>query len=339
MAPALSADVSSLVMKPGREFAADSYVHRRLAADAPADPNSSLWVRSLLRQIREHYGVAVVNIDKYAPPLFIVGPDQPTVEVKAARANDPLWSFAPLQRQWLRVPLPATFAPSKGTDEEALVYQPATHAYWEFWQAEKTGRRILDSSGRSVDEWRAAWGGRIDDLRSSPGYFETTPQGYKFGTAATGLALFGGLITIADQRRGAIDHVLHLGVPDTRRGAWAFPAQRSDGRGVDADAIPEGATFRLPSNLDLEAIPMDPYARMLAHAAQTHGVVVRDTSGAVAFYAENPLASDEDDPYTRVGGILGCPGRAVPQCYADSNNRLRGFPWSSLQAVRSQMEP
>jgi hypothetical protein len=35
------------------------------------------------------------------------------------------------------------------------------------------------------DGLRAAWGGKTDDLASNPGYFPTTPEGYKFGT--TGL--------------------------------------------------------------------------------------------------------------------------------------------------------
>lgn len=169
-------------------------------------------------------------------------------------------------------------------------------------------------------------------------HMPTTPEGYKFGTAATGLAMLGGLVTIAEQRRGVIDHALHIALPETRRGVWAWSAQRTDGQTADPDAIPEGATFRLPSDLDLDRLEMEPYARMFARAAQKHGMVVRDTAGVVAFSAENPLTRDGPDPYTGVGGILGCPGgRLTPECYADSNNRLHGFPWRRLEAVKAMI--
>jgi hypothetical protein len=88
-------EYDSLSVKPGREFAADSYVHRPLAANAEIDPRSDLWVKDLLRQIKTYYGAATVNIDKFSPPLYVVGPNQPTVRVKAARPEDPKWSFAP----------------------------------------------------------------------------------------------------------------------------------------------------------------------------------------------------------------------------------------------------
>jgi hypothetical protein len=42
--------------------------------------------------------------------------------------------------------------------------------------------------------------------------FPTTPEGYKFGAIATGLALLGGLITIAEQRRGARNTTRSLGL-------------------------------------------------------------------------------------------------------------------------------
>ncbi|WP_271581542.1 hypothetical protein [Bradyrhizobium sp. CCBAU 45389] len=327
-----------MIMVPDREFAAESYVHRRLATDAPRDSRSDAWVTDLQRQITRHYGVASVNIDRYAPPLYVVGAGQPTVRVRAERVDDPAWRFEPLQQQWDHVPLPDHFQPSVGTDQEAIVYQPSTGRYWEFWVMEKSGRKTVDSTGRTVDEWRAAWGGKIDDLARNPGYFPTTVQGYKFGTAATGLALLSGLITIAEQRQGAIDHAVHVALPQTRRLVWAHPAQRTDGGEVDPNAIPQGTTFRLPDTLNLDQIDMDPYARMVARAVQRYGMVVRDTAGTVVLYAENPLAEGANHPYFGAGGILRCPsGQAQASCFPDSNNRLRGFPWHKLEAVQATL--
>jgi hypothetical protein len=329
----------SLIMTPDREFAASSYVHEPLRSDAPRDVHSDAWVADLLGQVRAHYGVVSVNIDTYSPPLYVVPADQPTVRVRAERADDSAWKFAPLQRQWESVPLPEGFQPSAGTDKEAVVYQPSTGRYWEFWGTEKSGRKVVNSAGRTVDEWRAAWGGKIDNLATNPGYFPTTPEGYKFGTAATSLALLGGLITIAEQRRGEINHALHIALPKTRRGVWAFPAQRTDGAENNPNAIPQGATFRIPASVNLDQIDMDPYARMLARAVQKYGMVVRDTAGAVVLYAENPLSKGADHPYFGTEGILHCPnGRAVPSCYPDSNNRLRGFRWDKLEVVQAKLQ-
>lgn len=329
----------SLIMAPGREFAASSYVHSQLSPDAPRDSHSDVWVAELQRQIRTNYGLVSVNIDEYSPPLYMVSSDQPTVRVKAERASDPQWRFAPLQRQWESVPLPDTFRPSAGSDEEAIVYQPSTGQYWEFWGMEKSGRKAVNSSGRSVDEWRAAWGGKIDNLAVNPGYFPTTAEGYKFGTAATGLALLAGLITIAEQRQGVINHAIHIALPRTRRSVWAYPAQRTDGEEADPEAIPQGATFRLPDSVNVDEVDMDPYARMVARAAQKYGMVVRDTAGAVVLYAENPLTTGAGHPYFGVGGILRCAkGYAEAACYPDSNNRLRGFPWDKLVAVQARLQ-
>ena len=332
-------DRPSLIMAPNREFAASSYVHKQLSPDAPRDRRSAIWVADLLRQIKTHYGVASVNIHQYTPPLYVVPRDEPTVHVGAKRQSDPSWTFRPLQLQWASVPLPDNFQPSAGTDKEAIVYQPSTREYWEFWGLQRSDRKVVDSAGRTVDEWQAAWGGKIDDLATNPGYFPTTPQGYKFGTAATGLALLAGLMTVAEQRRGVIDHAIHIGLPETRRSVWTYPAQRTDGQDNDANAIPEGTTFRLPPDLDLDAIDMDSYARMIARAVQKYGMVVRDTAGTVVLYAENPVVRGAADPYFGPGGILRCAkGYIEAKCYPDGNNRLRGFPWNKLVALRAKLE-
>jgi hypothetical protein len=44
---------------------------------------------------------------------------------------------------------------------------------------------------------------------------------------------------------------------------WSYPAQRTDGETYGADAIHEGAIFRLPARLNLDEMYMDPFARMI----------------------------------------------------------------------------
>jgi hypothetical protein len=329
----------SLIMKPGREFAASSHVHRPLPDVTEKLSLSDAFVRDIVRQVGGR-GTAV-NIDHYTPPLYIVGPDAPVMRVKAARSSDPRWSFGPLQRQWNDVPRPENFQPSAGTDKDAIIYQPSTGRYFEFWGLEPGNAMDAGSSREWLPQWQAAWGGQIDDLAKSPGYFPPTREGHKFGVAATSLALLAGLMTIAEQKSGRINHVLHVALPETRRGVWVHPAQRTDGVVDRPDAIPQGTLFRLPASFDLAGIRLDPLARMIAEAVQKHGMLVRDTAGVVAFYAENPLSSQpQTHPYFGQDGILRCPaGKAVPACYPDGNNRLAGFPWERLEAVRPDADP
>ena len=176
---------------------------------------------------------------------------------------------------------------------------------------ERSGRKVVDSAGRRVDEWRAAWGGKIDDLARNPGYFPTTPEGYKFGTTARGLALLAGLITITEQRQGAINHAIHVALPQTRRSVCSHPAQRTDGEESDPNAVPQGARFRLPESvnldqIDMDPIDMDPYARMVASAVQNYGIVVRDPAGAGFCTRKSPLSKRADHPCFGVGGIVRC---------------------------------
>src|SRR5690242_5666297 len=97
-------DPPSIVIKPGREFAADSYVHTPLKPDAPLEEHSADYVADFLRQIKQYYGTVNVNTTKFTPPLFQVGPDQPTVRVRVFDAKKPDWTFKPLQDQWQNVP-------------------------------------------------------------------------------------------------------------------------------------------------------------------------------------------------------------------------------------------
>src|SRR5258708_29626527 len=108
------ADERSLTIKPGREFSADSYVHKPLTNDAPLDPQSRSYVANLQRQIKKYYGHADVNIDGGTPPIYIVPIDQPTVRVKYVDWENPAATFPALQSQWMAVPIPDGFQPSRG---------------------------------------------------------------------------------------------------------------------------------------------------------------------------------------------------------------------------------
>jgi hypothetical protein len=342
-----AASAESLTIKPGREFAADSYVHRVLPPDAPIDPKSAAYAAEIRRLIDTHYGHAEVNIDGNTPEIHVVSADQPTVTVRYRVWNRPGARFAPLQEQWMAVPLPDGFQPARGDDHEAVIYQPSTGRMWEFWAMRKTGGSTVDSRGRRVEEWGAQWGGRMDGIGGNPGYWETTKAaGHTFGTTASGIPFLAGLLTVDELRRGEINHVVGFALPESAAGRFLHPAQRTDGRSGNPDAIPQGTIFRLPADLDLDRLALDPFARMIARAVQRHGMILWDTSGVVGFRAENPgTRLPEGHPYWKAGGILRCPAEAasrpghpaIYQCWPPG--RLQNFPWDRLQALAPPAAP
>ena len=142
------ADERSLIIQPGREFSADSYVHKPLINDAPLDPQSRSYAANLQRQIKKYYGHPDVSIDGGTPAIYIVPIDQPTVRVKYVAWDRPGETVRPLQAQWETVPLPEDFLPTTGDESEAVVYQPSTGKMWEFWRVRKTGAKVVNSAGR-----------------------------------------------------------------------------------------------------------------------------------------------------------------------------------------------
>jgi hypothetical protein len=187
---------------------------------------------------------------------------------------------------------------------------------WEFWGATR-----LDSL------WHARWGGRIETVSTSPGYY-TAPHS-QWGATATSLAALGGLMRISELRAGHINHALSMAIPNARAGAFVWPAQRTDGNLNTASAIPEGTRFRIDPHLDLSKLAMPRIVRIMAQAAQRYGIVVQDRGGSVSFYGEDPT-------HTRVNPYLGPGGLFEGQSPA---GLLGQFPWSHLQVLAPPAHP
>lgn len=214
-----------------------------------------------------------------------------------------------LQQAFDSVPLPANAQPAAGTDMHLVVWQPSTDTMWEFWKLQRS------SSGG----WTAGWGGMMNNVSTNPGYY--TGADALWGATATSLPLLGGLITIDDLQRGQIDHALAMAVPNTAYEQYVWPAQRTDGYNQAADAIPEGTRFRIPADVDLASLNLPPVTLELAEAAQTYGIIVRDTAANVAFYAEDPTPTGSN-PYAGFWGASKYPSTI-----------MKAFPWSLLQVV------
>ena len=293
-----------------RVFAASSPYYRELPAKTPKAAKSAKLVASLNSQAHKFYGTKAhanvnVNTNRFAPALYVAYASDPVFDVKGWNCQHKAKGWdAPLNRQLTRVHIPVDLQPDPSTDGSVSIYNADTRDVVELWKARKVG-----------GQWQACWGGRIANSDRARGTFTNS-----FGVSASGLALQG--ITIRQQELldGRIDHVIGLAIPFTRKGTVSWPANRTDGW-KSGTQLSVGQMLRLPANLDLAAMKLSPAAMTIARAAQNYGIIIADTSGSVAFSAENPiaLASNSYDtvfrgrwPYLEMAGNKGLGEMAFP---------------------------
>lgn len=282
-------------------FAPGSVWNTRLAADAPLDPASAEVMADFREQMTRY--LPWMNTTKYSVPVYVVPANQATTRVRDA--DDGELNRA-IPYAWGDVPLPARAAAAgpAGGDGHLVIWQPSSDTMWEFYRFSRT------STGP-----QAYHGARISGVSTNPGSLPSP-----WGATASGIPLAAGLVTARDIERGRIDHALAIGVPEMRRGIFRAPATRTDGYVERATAPMMGSRLRLDPTLDVDALGLTPLARMLAHAAQDYGLVMRDTSGAVVFYGEDPLSIGRDPFVAPLNGV-------------ELRVALGAFPWDRLQLI------
>lgn len=291
-------------------MAADSFWYRNIQ-QAPLDPQSSAIVTDLTHQVTSRYnGVAAVNAYEYGVSFFEATPTTPRVDIQFWDCQNKGYLPDELKPALVDVPIPPDATAASGTDKSLAIYDPATDTLWEFWMAERTNHG-----------WRACWGGRIDDVRSSPGYFDGNT-----GATATGLAQSAGMITIAEATAGEIDHAMCLIVAAAHHhSVFSWPAQRSDGATHKDTAVLQGSRLRLAADVPVEDLDLTPFGRTVARAAQRHGFVVCDKGGAVSVQTESgdqTLAQSGTNPWDTIFG-------STPPY-----EQMRGFPWHRMEVIQ-----
>jgi hypothetical protein len=291
---------------PQNPFSPASVWNAPIAGNASLDANSSAYVANLARQVK-FYGTWI-NSRQYSTPVYQVPLNQPRFSVwidRSAMYTNPA-DAAVLQAEMAHVPIPPNAQPAAGTDRHMIVWQPSTDTEWELWLAYR---------GLVTTQWHAGWGARIEHVSQSSGIAP-----YPYGATASGVSELGGLITANEISSTQINHALAMAIPEAAGwGRYVWPANRTDGRSAEADAIPEGTRFRLDPTLNVDSLGLPPMARAIALAAQRYGIVVRDIARAVVFYAEAP--SD-------VGLAEYSWGQGL-----NPAQLLSKFPWSRLQVV------
>jgi dienelactone hydrolase len=306
-------------------FDPDSWVTAPLTPTAPLDPDQSL-AGALRSQIAE-FGTWV-NTTEWSTPLYVVAGDQPTVTVRidAKHSRYSARDIGYMAAEFESVPLPPD-AEAAGppeslanpwVDHEAIVYQPATDTAWELYHL------VKNSNG-----WWATAGGRITGVSHSMGNLDPWPSGTPHGMTGYGVPMLAGLQRLDELKRGTIDHVVGVSIPHPMKDVFRSPGLTTDGEWTTPDAVPEGTRFRLPADLNIDALPLTPYAKVVAKAVQTHGLVIVDRDcrpsdrkrcPAVTFKAEDPRPKSPD-PYAEIfGGVA-------------PNHLFDNFPWDKLQVL------
>ncbi|MET0920496.1 MAG: DUF4124 domain-containing protein [Acidimicrobiia bacterium] len=259
-------------------------------------------------EVQQYYGHAALNTHNFAPAVYTVPAEQPPVSVTPWDCQG-RGSFDPgFVAQIASVPIPSDAVIPPDSDASIIVWQPSSNTVWEFWKT-----RRVDGA------WQACWGGRLESASKSIGTFP-----FPYGAAASGLSQLAGLITLEELKSGHIDHAISIGVVNTRKGVVSWPANRTDGKSLAPNAIPEGQRLRLDPSLDLSTLSLTPMGRMVAVALQRYGAIVRDSAGSVAVYAENAIpltAPGQPNPYEAFYGGKG------------KSAQLDGIPWARLQAL------
>jgi hypothetical protein len=312
-ASAAEADAAAIGPVPATYPFGPNSVWRTDIRHAPVADDSTARVRHLASTVSDRYGgVAAFNAHRFGNSFYVAPPGTPGVDVAFDDCQHKAYLPHELTGpggQFTGVPIPVGAVGAAGTDRMMSVYAPASDQLWEFW--------VVNQSPEGA--WSACWGGRIDHVSRSAGFFL-----HGFGATATGLSGTGGMVSLEDVRSGTIQHAISLVLPDPAAGRYSWPAQRSDGWVKSADAIPEGTRLRLDPSVDVSSLHLGPVASMIARAAQRYGFIVVDKGPAVAVVAQDGTAESRltgRDPWQDLLGT------------AADYQVLRNFPWKRLQVL------
>ena len=257
--------------------------------------------------------------------IYVVGPDQPTVLVQL---DDPTASWrAALQAAFTAVPIPPGAQPGSDADAEMTVWQPSSDKLWEFFHM-----RLLS------DGWHAAWGGAIQNVSQSPGYYDASAwpgASTSWGATASSLPHAAGVITLADIEPA----------PSITRSRSTCPIRaRASTHGLrSAPMGPEPQRTASPRARTCESTPASTSRRfifrrlvqMMAEAAQKYGMIVRDqTHWAIGFWIEDPAPTGTDPFYSN-----GAPSPTGPFQGMWPNQLMSYFPWSAVQVLKMDLTP
>ena len=277
-APEPEADVRPSAVKSFRAFAADSWWNTPLPANAPQSPLESR-VLEYMRTAPDSDGgclrLAGTGSNEWGQPVFRAGPGDPEFDVRVSGA-----SSRPPELASLRIPRRARAADTSDAamtvfDRDRGYVTALTGADYDptagRWTARGATVTYLASNGLHVRT------GRSDNRRNNG-----THRGNNGATM---------MVRYAEVDSGAIRHVLKVASgPETSRG-FVFPMVGSDGDSADPVAPAQGLRFRIKPSVDLDALRLNPQARVIAKTLQRYGMYIGDNGGHTILKLQDTRAS------------------------------------------------
>jgi hypothetical protein len=251
-----------------RLYSPDAFINTPVGDNASVDPNSSGIVSEALVGYSSTANLA--NNKAWGIPVYQASSDSPSYNVGCLQ-YDCWFNYGPTN-------IPANAQPQTGSDGHMIVMQPNGQEF-DMWAGQRDGN---------------GWTAGEDSEESASGPAVNCTRVHGCGAAdVAGFALGAGLIRPEEIAQGHIDHALAITTPDTRADYIACPATDTDGRHDSADALPIGSHVQLDPSVNVNALHIPRWQKVIAVALQQYGAYVIDTGGSVAFYAESNL----DRPY------------------------------------------
>jgi hypothetical protein len=261
---------NALANVPVFSYPATSFWNQKIVANPELDPDSALYVKTLVKERVDstpyaetlNDGVPVYYCDRSTSRYFV-----------------PMKNLGDVRRGVKSVPIPTWALPNGGTDSHIVLIDTVKGLSFEFWRFNNQhgvwfcgNAAIFDLNGNGVTPYISA--------------------------RASGFSLLGGVIWPQELLATNISHALSIAVAKIHTKRAAAPATYTDGRSDASDALPMGAHLQLDPALDLSSLDLDPYQKAIFRALQEYGAYVCDTGTlALVFINARSFASD---PYVNI---------------------------------------
>jgi hypothetical protein len=269
---------------PLRAFTPDSWWNLPVPSDAPSNPRGAEILRYMSTAPEAGEGclrLAGAEGGDWGQPVYWAQPGDPTYRVSVGKADPPP------ELQDLRIPRGAL--PADNNDGSVTIFDvdrgyvvaltDAAHdADRNSWKASGATVTYLDSNGLDART------GKSSDPRNR--------GSHRGNNAAVMMARFD------EVQAGHIDHVLKVASGPEVSKRSVFPMVASDGDSTDPAAPPQGLRFRIKPSMDLDALGLDPQARVIAQALQEYGFYIGDSGGSTALKLENTRIEGRGELWT-----------------------------------------
>ena len=255
-------------------YGPNSFWNKPIGGAWPVDPDSAAMIANMCTLSSGAYvtGSVLANSATYGIPTVY------------ATVSDPLYSLtstsAPIGAEPVSCYVPTTAVPNQNspghvTEQGRLVvFQPdGTEVDFDGFTRTAgvpTPASVGKCSGTVWGAGRDAWG--------------TMPAKGVAGNGAgilSGVALAGGVITVAEMAAGVIPHALQINMPLglVRNGGPFWPVARNTGFYAGTSYIPLGARIALDPAYDVAGSAFPAWKKTILTALQTYGAIVSDREG------------------------------------------------------------